>query len=96
MSGPQIAGLVALAILIIYVVARMRGYTLGGRENFASKKAHEISQKAGELFKGGADGVRYSDYRAAGIPDADPVQFSDVRDLAKKGALTPENVQQIV
>lgn len=67
----------------------------GGREGFASARAHEVHNRAREVFaEGGAD-ASYSDYKKK-VPGADPVQYSDVRRLYREGQLTPGAIETIL
>lgn len=94
-SAVQVALLLIIAIFIIYYVARFLGILGKGREGFASKQAHEVHDKAHEVFRDGGGDARFTDYKNK-VPGADPVQYNDVRDLYKQGKLTPDAVQQVI
>jgi hypothetical protein len=80
------------ALFIYYITARCLGTP--PRESFVSGRAHDICRNAKEVFES-AGGDTYSAYKQT-VPDADPVQHRDVRDLFDAGKLTPQNVQDIM
>lgn len=94
-SAVQVALMVILAAIIIYYAVNFLNYLGGPREGFASKKAHEIHDKAREVFQEGGGDARYSDYKKK-VPGADPVQYSDVRRLFKEGNMTPYTVESVI
>ena len=94
-SAIQVAILVIVAALLIFYIARFLGCVGGGRESFASKRAHEIHDRAREVFKEGGDNAPYSDYKKK-VPGADPVQYSDVRQLFKEGKMSPYSVESVM
>ncbi len=81
-----------LAVVASFCVFFGRGVLCGGREKFASQRAHEVYNKSQDLFSRAPDGTTYSVYKSV-VPGADPVLYTDVRKLWAKGALTPETVQ---
>jgi hypothetical protein len=94
-EGMAIRGAVlAIAVLVlIYLVAKC--YRARRREKFASQRAKEVHAKAQEVFAKGGGDARYSDYKQT-VPDADPVQYNDVRKLYREGNLTPETVENVM
>lgn len=94
-SAIQVALLILIAVFIIYYMARFLGILGKSREGFASKQAHEVHDKAHEVFRDGGGDARYTDYKS-NVPGADPVQYNDVRTLYKQGSLTPGAVQQVI
>lgn len=86
-----------IVVLILAIVASFclffgKGVLCGGREKFASPRAHEVYSKSQDLFSRAPDGATYSVYKSV-VPGADPVLYTDVRKLWAKGALSPETVQ---
>lgn len=63
------------------------------REGFASPHAQEVFQASKELFGQTAGAATFSDYKTAVPGPVDAVQYSDVRGLWRRGALTAETVQ---
>lgn len=91
MDTIRVAILVIAVIVLVYLVSRLARR----RETFASKQAHEVHDKAQEVFQKGGGDARYSEYKQT-VPGADPVQYNDVRKLYRGGNLTPDTVQQVI
>lgn len=64
-----------------------------GREGFVSERARAVHAASAAVFAGGD--ATYSEYKKR-VPGADPVQYSDVRGLARAGALTPRAVEGVL
>ena len=91
----EVALVVLIAIVLIYYLCRfVVSMRPGHRDRFVSSQARVVAARAREVFADGG-GSQYTKYRA-GVPDADPVQYSDVRRLWREGRLTPENVQDVL
>lgn len=82
---------VAIAAYIVLVVAFLIVWHRS-RDGFVSQRAREVRDASAELFAKTKGAATYGEFRAA-IPDADPVVYTDTRDLWRAGRLTPENVQ---
>lgn len=91
----KVAILVIVAALLIYYIARSLRCLGGARERFASKRAQEIYDRAREVFAEGGDDAPYSNYKKK-VPDADPVQYSDVRRLFREGKMSPYSVESVI
>lgn len=90
------AVLVALIVLIAVILAYCAATGIcAGREKFASRRAHEVYQASSALFGKTGGAATYSDFKSADRA-ADPVLYTDVRNLWRKGALTPETVQTVL
>jgi len=94
-TAVQVALIVIIAALLIFYTTRFLGYLSGGREGFASKRAQEVHARAQEVFNEGGGDAKYSDYKKK-VPGADPVQYSDVRQLFKEGKMTPYSVESVI
>ena len=90
--GALLAVVICALVAIIWFVFRRRG---GKRERFASARAHEVASRAQELFSAN-DNLTYSEFKAA-LPGAEPVLYTDVRNLWRKSRdLSPDAVQSIL
>ena len=58
---------------------------------FVSQRARDVDAAAREVFAGAGS---YSEFKAR-VPDTDPVEFSDVRGLARRKRLSPARVQAL-
>ncbi len=83
-----VAASVALVCVLAYRLAKK-----SRREGFASDRAVGVFNAAKPLFDKANGAPPYSAYRIA-VPDADPVQYEDLKALWKKGALTPDQVEK--
>jgi hypothetical protein len=83
----QAYALALIAVLVIIVL----WFHQKGRDSFVSQRAREVTSRAREIFTQKGD-VRYSDYKQL-ARDAEPVLYSDVRELWRSNNLTPEAVQ---
>lgn len=90
MLGIQVAVVLVLLVLIVAVGA---AFFRRGREGFVSDEAKAVYAGAREVFHDGD--ANYTAYKNR-VPEADPVQYSDVRKLWKEGQLTPEKVQGVL
>lgn len=93
-SSVQVAIIVVIAMLIVYYLIEFLARR-SGRDGFASKRAHEVHDRAHEVFAEGGGDAPYSNYKE-NVPDADPVQYSDVRRLFKEGNMTPDSVEGVL
>jgi hypothetical protein len=91
-AGTLMAALAVLfaAILIYYLARGVRP-----REAFTTQRAREVYSASRQLFDRTQGGGTYSEFRTL-VGQADPVTYTDVRALWKKGGLTPEAVQQVL
>jgi len=93
--------LLLLALVAIIVIAVVAGLyfvnKLVNRESFASPRAKMISAVAAEAFADGKN-PSFSAVRRplASVGGLDPVEFDDVRQLARRGKVTPEDVQSVL
>lgn len=92
-AAPFWSGVVVVLLVILVAAAARWSGVFGRREGFVSPRAQEVYNRSTALFTTKADGVSYADFRGA-VPGADPVTYSDVRGLWRRGALTPEAVQK--
>ena len=84
----------AIVIILIGSVLGLFRQNYARKSTFVSKEAREVTTEAREVFSKGGH-ASYSAYRAR-VPQADPVQYSDVRQLWYAGQLTAENVQRVL
>lgn len=93
-SPIQFAAIAVLAVLAVLIVVALIAVLkpCGGRGRFASRRAHEVHDKAQDLFQKSNGDATYTAYRGA-VVGADPVQYSDVRALYRSGQLTPQAVE---
>lgn len=94
-SGVQVAFLLVISLLVVYLVVCFLGGHRDKRENFVSKKAREVHDRAREVFEEGGGDANYSKYKNR-VPGADPVQYADVRRLFREGKLSPHNVEDVL
>lgn len=92
-SRSKTSPLVVAAGILLIALLLCQAARLGGREGFAGQKAHEVYSKARDLFDSTKGGATYSEYKTR-VPGADPVVFSDVRNLWRDGRLSPDSVQR--
>jgi len=88
---------VRLAVVVIIVLLAARAlcaFCRGGRERFASKRAHEVFGASKEMFDRDRNAT-YTDYKIS-VPEADAVLYTDVRNLWRTGSLAPETVQKVL
>lgn len=85
----KIVIIIVLIVLIIYLIRRNK------EKMTVSPQARKIHKKAEELFKEKGPDISYNIYKD-NIPDADPVQYSDIRNLYKTGNFSPEAVQKVI
>lgn len=85
--------LVLLVAVLLYRRARAARQKL--TDGFASPKARQVTHEAKKVFEARGGNPSYRDYCNA-VTDADPVQFTRVRKLARSGALTAENVERFL
>jgi hypothetical protein len=90
-----VAVVVLLAVVIIYYLARWLGGSLRLKDNFVTPRAQEVYDSSRALFDRTHGGATYSQYKTT-VPQTDPVTYTDVRNLWKKGELTPESVQTVI
>lgn len=92
-----------LIVLILVLVSRAcQGYMIrcseryGRRERMVvSPKARKVTQEAQQVFNENGGKPTYRTYRRK-VTDADPVQFTRVRELFQSDSLTPERVQGVL
>lgn len=94
-SPIQFALLVIIVIFIILFVCRLLRSFRQKHEGFVSKRAQEVHDRAQEVFSEGGGDANYSSYKNK-VPGADPVQYSDVRKLYRKGKMTPQAVERVM
>ena len=89
-----VAAIVLLAIVIIYVCYnRYQAARKQSKEQFVvTEEARQIYRQAQEVFQSYGDNVTYSQYKGE-VLQADPVQYTKVRNLHLQGNLSPESVQ---
>lgn len=88
-----VALVVVLAVVIICYLAR--GLCARRREGFASQRAQEVYRTSASLFEKTRGGATYSDFKSSERA-ADPVLYTDVRNLWRDGRLTPETVESVL
>ncbi|MDA4133274.1 MAG: hypothetical protein OK454_09160 [Thaumarchaeota archaeon] len=84
----QLAGLIALVIVIVAYVVRQKCI----KDKFVSERAQQVFNDAKPLFEKTQGKPQYSAYKTQ-VLGADPVQYSDLKNLWKNGKFTPENVE---
>jgi hypothetical protein len=89
-SAVKVAVIILLVVILIYMVACVGARV--SKDKFVSPQAMAVYQKAGSLFKATGGRPTFSEYKIH-VPEADPVQYTDLRELWKKGKFTPEGVQ---
>ena len=84
-----------MAALVVAVLLAVSCAACGGREGFASPRAHAVAGAARELFDRTGGSAGYSEYKRAMPPIARPdaVQHHDVRQLWQRHQLNPEAVE---
>jgi hypothetical protein len=80
------------AVIAIVAIVAINRVCKKPRERFTSDHAPGVYKAARELFENNSNAT-YSDYKAA-IPEADPVQFADVRKLWISGHLSLDAVRR--
>jgi len=81
--------IVLLTLVIIFIASKKC------RKEGFSQRAKEVCQESRELFEKEGNNATYSEYKTS-VAGADPVLYTDVRALWKKGKLTPERVQRVL
>lgn len=86
-----------VAVLLLLLLARIGGRPAGARHEgmVVSPEARQITQQARKVFSDGGGNPQYKDYKRE-VRDADPVQFTRVRELHRSGGITPERVQAVI
>ena len=87
----QVAIVVLIAIVIIWYLAKAL-QRWRSREHFDPKRAQEVYEQSKDLFGKSGGKATYSDYKAAVSGPADPVQYTDIRQLWKENKLSPNTV----
>jgi hypothetical protein len=80
---------IVLAIVVIVVTGRR---CRGARERFVPDPAPAVFRAAREIFANNP-AATYSDYKVT-VPGADPVQFTDMRNLWLSGRMSVDTVRQ--
>jgi hypothetical protein len=92
-----IAIVMLLTFAAIYCVAcRLCRRRRRHRDNFASRRAHEVYQTTRVLFNQKGGDATYSEYKTTLGGGADPVLYTDVRRLWREGRLSPEEVEKVI
>jgi hypothetical protein len=90
----------AVVTVAVLAAAAVIGVALAHtREGFVSPAAHKFAAGATELFGATRGAASFGDFRRAvreAAPAADAVQYTDARDLWRKGALTPAAAQKLL
>lgn len=94
-SAVTVALVVILAIIIICCLVRWLGGRGRQKEGFVTPRARELCDASRELFDRTRGGATYSEFKTS-YGGADPVLYTDLRNLWKAGNLTPEAVQTIL
>lgn len=93
--GGGIRGLLLATLCALVAIFAYRAWKGGGRETFASPKAHQVAAQAEKVFAAHGGAPTYSEYKVA-VDSADPVQFHDVKELHAAKALTPAAVEKVL
>ena len=89
------------AVVVVLVILAAGAYFLytrmNDREGFASPRARLVSAVAAEAFANDKN-PSFAEVRRplASVGGLDPVEFDDVRRLARRGQATPEAVQSVL
>lgn len=96
-TPPVLYALGVLCVILLIVasaVAWMRwGRSGGGRKD--SFTAHQVYTASQALFERTGGAATYSEYKIL-LPDADSVVYTDVRNLWRKGQLSPATVAAVL
>ena len=93
-SAVTVAVVVLLAVVVIYYLSRWLGRRQ--KDNFVTPQAQEVYDSSRELFDRTHGGATYSQYKTTVMGQPDPVTYTDIRNLWRKGELTPEKVQTVI
>lgn len=84
-----------IVLLVVLLVVRVCAPPAGRDAMAVSPEAVQVTAEAARLFAAHGEKLPYKTYKAS-VPDADPVQYTRVRELFHAGALTPERVQAVL
>ena len=85
-----VAAVLVVGVLLALAACRRRGGC--PRDTFVSEQAKEVYAETKPLFDRTQGRATYSEYRMR-VPGADPVQYTDMRNMWKSGSFTPQGVQ---
>jgi len=91
-----LAAVAVVAVILIALAARARWPR---REGFTAQQARAVHSTAQELFGARGGGLTYSEYKTSAAERgqrADPVLFTDLRQLWQEGRLTPGEVLRVM
>lgn len=88
-------GIIGIVVLLLIFLAFYCSGKKCKKDKFVTKKALDIHSEAKDVFDKTEGKATFSAYKVS-VTDADVVQYKDLKDLWRKGALTPENVQKSI
>lgn len=95
-SAITVAIIVILAtILVYYLVCLGSSIVRKVREGFISPQAYEVCAQSRDMFTKSNGNATYSEYKSV-MAGADPVQYTEIKELWKKGKLVPSEVQKVL
>jgi hypothetical protein len=80
--------IVVIILLVVLIAILWKKYLYPNSDKFVSIEAQKIYTAAKEIFDDEGENATYTNYKKL-VPRADPVQYSDIRDLYRTGKLTP-------
>jgi hypothetical protein len=95
MASDSLSIAIGAAIALVVIAAASFAGRRERRAGFASRRAAALHETARDLFGAAPEGgATFTEFRRRAGDDVDAVTFADLRELWRRGRLTPEEVER--